>query len=96
MKVLDLLVLSAPVLWILAYSSYEKAERKKLAARTILTITAIAAIIALAAKLADVLMEAGGTEGMILQAMSGSAMLVVVAPFVIFPIARLLCRWATK
>ncbi len=88
----NFLVFTAPVLRLFAYASYERAERKRWDVRAILMIMAIAATTAVVAEVVDIITEANGTTGTILDVVSGTAGLVVLAPFIIFPLARLVGR----
>jgi len=90
---LDLLVLAVPAMWLFAYASYSRADRSRRDVRILLTIMAGAAITAVAAELLDMMSDAHGSTKNVLDIVSGTAALVVIAPFVIFPLARLVGRW---
>jgi hypothetical protein len=92
----DLLVLAVPVVWLFAYASFTRADRKRGDVRILLTIMATAAITAVAAELLDLTSDPRGSTKDVFDIVSGTAALVVIAPFVIFPLARLLGRWRSE
>ncbi len=75
----------APGLWLFAYASFQRSETKRWDVRVVLAAMAVAATIVVVAALIDLVTSADETA---LDAIGGVAMLLLVSPFVVFPLAR--------
>ena len=75
----------APGLWLFAYASFQRFETKRWDVRVVLAAMAVAATTVVVAALIDLVTNANGTA---LNVIGGVAMLLLVSPFVVFPLAR--------
>jgi len=78
----------APGIWLFAYASFERLERKRRDVRIFLAAMATAAIAAVLAAFVDLLTSASGEVETALDVIAGAAMLLLVLPFAVPPLAR--------